>query len=476
MSSYCASSQMNRDKSLFTLSVLFQTFILFALFAVVLLGDPAAMEPVVVSRVGLCVTVVCAFQLASGGLLKPPFLLFVTFALFSFGVPLILAVDPSYSDWYLQQIDGETFSYFSWYTVLCIQAYCLGLVLAQSYQGGSRNKDGVISRFSAYLEEHREDVAFVSQFIFTIFGIVSFAYAIKFMGVSLESGINSARLEVQNSALVNLSRGMFVPAGFMSLVYSEHRSRKRFVLSVLFLYAALTSLSGDRTEGLTLLVAVFVFWYQHMGRLGSANLLKKVVAILSCIAIVLLIPAIASFRVGGVFELNGILNAVEDVFSELGFNFYTVCFQSSLNLPTYHGLTYLASLTSLLPSSFDFLNLGEIAHGYYGEMLYNQAMVVHYPWASFGLGYSLVAESFLNFGVYGFITIVLFGYIVGKLCGQDMEGSFNCYLSFSFLWAFLTVARRGFEFPVNSIEYILVFLPVLIFIFVKVREHFTKRN
>lgn len=476
MSSYCTLISKKHDKAQFTLSVLFQTFLLIVLFLIMLAGEPGSMDPLAVSRIGLVITILCAIQLAFGGLLKAPFLLFATFVLFSFGVPLILAVDPGYSDWYFQQINKVTFSYFGWYTILCIQSYSLGLTLARSVEGRGGTKTGVISRFSAFLEEHREAVASVSQLIFITFGIVAFVYAVRFTSVSVASGIALARAEVQNSALVNLCRGMFIPAGFMLLVYSESKKCKRFVLVVLFFYAALTSLSGDRTEGLTLLVAGFVFWYRHMGRPSGTNVLKSVIALCSCLVIVLLIPAIASFRIGGGFELDGILNTIKDVFSELGFNFYTVCFQSTLHLPMYHGLTYLASLTSLLPASFDILHIQEVAHGLYGEVIYNQAMGANYPWASFGLGYSLVAESYLNFGAYGFFIIALFGIFVGKLCGREDRSPFDRYLSYSFLWAFLTLARRGFEFPVNSIEYIFVFLPILVFVLVQIKMHFSPKT
>lgn len=462
------------------LAVLWQAVLLLVILLFMLAGDPGATSPLVVSRVGLCITLLCAAQLAAGGVLKPPFLLFATFALFSFGIPLLVAVDPSYTDGYLLQVNQGTYAYFSWYTVLCIQAYSLGLTLAGARGMGSESKAleekaGTFARLTDFFDRNRDSVSAVCLVLFVVLGVVCFYYSIRFTTVSVSSGIGVARSSVQNSALDNLCRGLFVPTGFMLLIYSDNRARKRNVLGFMFLYAALTCLSGDRTEGLTLLVAVFVYWFWRTGRNGGASLFKGAAALLGCLAIVALIPAIASFRIGGSFDVGSLGTAVADVFSELGFNFYTVCFQSYLNLPIYHGETYLVSLTSLVPSSLDFLGIREAAHPLYGEVLYNQAMGAYFPWATFGLGYSLVAESYLNFRLLGFIVIFLFGYVAGRLCGRENEGTFDCYLSYSFLWAFLTLARRGFDFPVNSVEYILVFLPLIVFALAHVKLHLNSK-
>ena len=470
----------NREVGYF-LSLLFQAFMLFVILLFMLFGNPRNIEPLVISRVGLVVTLICAIQLGAWGVLRPPFLLFATFVLFSFGVPLILAVNPSYTDWYLQQIDYATYSYFCCYTILCVQAYSIGLLLAcqgESY-GNADNKGsnrGFFDGLSQLFEENNKTVSSVSTGLIIDFGLDSFADACRFTATSVAAGIGAARQVVQNSALDNLCRGMFVPAGFMVLSYSRSSSRKHFVLGALFFYAALTCLSGDRTEGLTLLVAVFVYWYWRMGSKGGANFLKSVVAFFACIFIIFLIPAIASFRIGGNADFGGIGAVIEGVFSELGFNFYTVCFQSSLHLPTYNGLTYLASLTALLPTSFDFLGVREAANVLFGEVIYNKGMAAIYPWATFGLGYSLVAESFLNFKVFGFLLIALFGFLGGRLCGRDGRSSLDSYLSYSFLWAFLTLARRGFNFPVNSIEYILLFVPFLVYVLLRLSLHLTSKR
>lgn len=463
------------------LSVLFQGFVLLALLICMLGGDPGSMGCLTVSRIGLGITIICAVQIARHGVLRPPFLLFVTFVLFSFGIPLLIAVDPGYSSWYLSQISQRTFSQYSWFTILCIQSYSFGLALSGLRSGKSESqsnssKNSLFIRLNSFLFKNRESVSFVCAVLFVVFGFVAFYYSFRFTSASVDSGINAARDTVRNSNIDNLCRGLFVPTGFMLLIYSNRRSRRRLVQATLLFYALLTCLSGDRTEGLTLLVAVFVYWYWHSGRTDSSNVFKAALALIGCLVIIALVPAIASFRVGNGVGFDGIGIAISELFSELGFNFYTVCFQSQLHLPVYHGATYIASLTSLIPSSLDFLGVRAAAESLYGETIFNQAMASVYPWANFGLGYSLVAESYLNFGILGFLVICLFGFVAGLLCGREDRSLFNCYLSYSLLWAFLTVARRGFDFPINSIEYILVFLPLLVVVPISIKLHFSRRG
>lgn len=417
-----------------------------------------------------------------GHILSVETLLFASFCLFSFGVPMLSAFDPNYSDFYMSQIDGITLAQFSWYTTMCIEAYSLGLsVVALQHKQKNKYSEGYgqakkRTHLSDYFAKRADLVVRASTILFIIFGAIAYVYAIRFTAVSLASGIGVARTNVHNNAFDNLARGFFVPLGFMILAYESRPSRKNLVVFVLVLYGFISCVSGDRTEGLTLLVALFTYWYRRMNSKNRVAFSKKGLSILLAAILAFSIPAIAVLRVGG--SVNGLnfVSSVEDIFGELGFNFYTVCFQSYLFHDLYLGKTYIYSLAALIPGSLDFFGIIDACSPLMGEALFNSAMQSSYPWATFGLGYSLVAESFLNFGPLGVVAILILGWAVGNLCDSRKTDLYSDYLRYSFLWSGLTLARRSFNFFVNSIEYIGIFIPISIYIIVKIEEYSKQSN
>ena len=93
-------------------------------------------------------------------------------------------------------------------------------------------------------------------------------------------------------------------------------------------------------------------------------------------------------------------------------------------------------------------------------------MSSNYAWATFGQGYSMIAESSYNFGSFGFIIIGLFGFAIQSLMQVPLSGNakFSKYLSLVLLWSFITIPRRGFEFAVNSIEYDILFMVLIMWL------------
>ena len=78
----------------------------------------------------------------------------------------------------------------------------------------------------------------------------------------------------------------------------------------------------------------------------------------------------------------------------------------------------------------------------------------------------MIAESSYNFGSFGFIVIGLFGFAIQRLIQIPLSGSakFSKYLSLVLLWSFITIPRRGFEFAVNSLEYDILFMVLIMWL------------
>ena len=105
--------------------------------------------------------------------------------------------------------------------------------------------------------------------IFIIFGAIAYLYMLWFAALSFSAGISYARDVISTNAVRNMARGLFVPSGFMFLVFSDSKTARKYVFALLVLYGLIGTASGDRTESMTLLVAL-AYYYGEMG-FGSSG-------------------------------------------------------------------------------------------------------------------------------------------------------------------------------------------------------------
>lgn len=393
------------------------------------------------------------------GIAKPGSIIMYAFVAFQFGVPMIIAFDPSYSDYALVNIASGVLVKCAWYTIVCIQCYSLGAIIA-CYAGAKRpSKRSKQHQFLDFALGDENRVAKTALVVFAVFGVIAYIYMLWFAALSFSSGIAYARDVISTNAVRNIARGLFVPAGLMFLVFSHTNSSRKMVFALLALYGLIGTASGDRTESMTLLVAL-VYYYGEMGFGKNKSTSSKVLMVVALVVIVLCLPVVAQHRMGNNFSFDSFGELAEDVFAETGYNFYSICFQTSFTQELHYGFSYLISLLAMVPSS---LMPSPIANFFTSNLPANwidDVMSSNFAWATYGQGYSMIAESSYNFGNLGFIVIGLFGYAIQRLIQVPLSRNrkFSEYLSLVLLWSFITIPRRGFEFTVNAIEYDVLFM------------------
>lgn len=393
------------------------------------------------------------------GVAKPGSIIMCAFVAFQFGVPMIIAFDSSYTDYVIANIPPDVLVKCAWYTIVCIQCYSFGAIVA-CYAGvrrpQKRQKEHPFLDF-ALGDESR--VARTALAVFAVFGAIAYVYMLWFAALSFSAGIAYARDVISTNAVRNIARGLFVPAGLMFLVFSDNRSLKKIVFGLLTVYGLIGTASGDRTESMTLLV-VLVYYYGEMGFGKNKTVGSKVLMVAGLALIVLCLPIVAQHRMGNDFAFDSLGGLIEDVFAETGYNFYSVCYQTIFMQNLHYGFSYLISLLAMIPSSLMPSSISSFFTSNLPANWIDSVMASNYTWATYGQGYSMIAESSYNFGSLGFIVIGLFGYAIQCLIQVSLSGNrkFSQYLSLVLLWSFITIPRRGFEFTVNSIEYDILFM------------------
>lgn len=115
----------------------------------------------------------------------------------------------------------------------------------------------------------------------------------------------------------------------------------------------------------------------------------------------------------GLFSASN--NVVGQFLGEIGWTVTSICWTMNLvpaRYPFRHGMSYLVSLVSWIPTPFFGSVHPCVTWGNLGDWLQNVLGM------SYGPGYSMVAESYINFGWFGLIALFVEGAIVVRLVGR----------------------------------------------------------
>lgn len=199
------------------------------------------------------------------------------------------------------------------------------------------------------------------------------------------------------------------------LGYKEDPYKRKLILAAMLLDVIATLYMGGRSGAfmsiLGILVAYHYFIHQFQKReiigIGATGYLTM--AISNGISLNRTESGRSLFDIfTGIFSAK---NVVTEFIGELGWNLSSVCWTMNL-VPQYYpyryGMSYLVSLLTFIPSSF-FSNGHPIVKwaniGDWLQAALNQTS---------GPGYTMIAESYINFGWYGFVALVLEGYIISR--------------------------------------------------------------
>lgn len=409
---------------------------------------------------------VATVVLCNRGVVKPASIIMYAFCAFQFGIPMVIAIDSSYTDYVITSIPPSTLVTCSWYTLICIEVYSFGSIVA-CFSGISKSRGPrKSSKTIDFAFGDRELVAKVALGLFVFFGIAAYFYMLWFAQLSFSSGIAVARDVIGTNAVRNISRGLFVPAGFLYLIFSMNKAGKRRVFWTMAIYGLIGTLSGDRTESMTLIV-VLAYYYGELSTVNRGSSKSKLVMVVVLALVVLSLPIVAQTRMGNSVTVESLGSQLESVFTETGYNFYSVCFQSMFIDRIHYGTSYLVSLLAMAPSSLMPSSITSFMQTNLPAYWIDDVMAAHFAWVTYGQGYSMIAESAFNFGNAGFLVIAIFGYAIQRLTQSPLSGNslFSKYLSVVLLWSFLTIPRRGFDFMVNAIEYDVIFIVILMWLF-----------
>lgn len=413
-------------------------------------------------------------------IVTPVNMFFGTFCLFQFGLPIIYGVNGNYYNFYIELFSRNTLLEAAKYSVISIVVASIAISFALI--GRQSSYEIKIGKFERIFNNNKHTVAQAAYFIFIFCAVIILPMTLMAVMTQLASGIYStANRDVMiGNALLRFVQEFFYSSALLTLCFEEKYKRKLFVKIVYAIVCINMLLLADRAFGLVgLLVLAYynTFIEEKKGQTKNSKTKKRTWMFASVIVVLLFLMAfIAAKRKGystGLFVFTVLL---ESVLSEFGFNFTSICFVMDYvpRLDSFkYGSTYLLSILQLIPSSLDIGGFLSNTENVLGETwLYNMNNSVGREFLNFGVGFSIIGESYINFAWFGILMIFIIVFLVSKLLRIKLNSYWKNYILLIMLLDLMMLPRRQFATLLKSVEYAIIFMGLYLYVFISLRRKY----
>ena len=378
----------------------------------------------------------------------------LVFYLFQNGQLLLYTFGANFDFFYVEKFSTELLIQSVFFSNLCMCS-----AFAAAIFSFDEKKNWVAKR----IDNISNDVVYeASRIGWILTGIVTLALMVFKLVVWVGGGYSAIIVfEAAVPSIIGMIEALF-PAFSILMIVSAVKSNRgtKMVITLFLIWGILTALIGDRTTGIGVVIIVLLMYYY--GYFSSFDRRNKIMFIVGGLITLVLIAFAANFRNHDEFVLGSIFSVRGSVVYELGFSFFP-----------------LSAIMDMCPGNYDFL---------YGESMFSSVVTGFFPesldifgifssladkasipthWIAdryqygFGMDCSLNAETYANFGMYGFIAMfVICAFIAAflkKVDYKDNKNVFSQYIGFALLFGWFTLPRRRSYYIYNKIFwYVLV--------------------
>ena len=396
--------------------------------------------------------------------------------MFQFGIPFLYALNPTYSNWYITQFDYPDLIYCVFYSVICIEFFILGAFFTSDKIRIKNNKN-----LTCFSDINNKNIYKVSLILFIATSIIVIPVTVYVIYLALLNGYNYVKTDSMGlfNGITRFGQGLIVPALILLIIYSPSpKVRKRYYIISIFYCAALL-FTGGRTTSISMLISILFLNFklkEDSENIKSKKLVfKKIVIILGILVIGVMGVWVAQIRFYGSIKSLSILSIFESLVEEMGGSIIPFAFTRYYipsSEPIKYGLSYIYSFICLIPKSIDLTGyVTSINYSLPEFWIANRLSESFGDLYNFGIGYSVIAESYYNFGSYGFIAVFIQSVIINKLINIDYSASnskkFKLYIEMVMLFSLITYPRRSFFTLLKSFEYYILCIALLIIFYCK---------
>lgn len=401
------------------------------------------------------------------------FILF--FFLFNFGQPLMWALGIHQSDeigqttlYTLGRASTSSIAYTQILTLISIVMFHLGAVFCYKPRNKKNISNNLISKVNVQITTK---AIFYTCFILSLFVIpISFYISVYDLIFSQSHGYSALYYDDSKVNIVafNLLKRMFFPCLVGLLIGSNyHKGARLFVYTVFAFYLIINLLSGDRGSWVyDLVILVFmrhtfykkIRWKQMLMGTGIGLLFLYFVNVFVELRST---TGISLKNVKESFTFNN--SPIVDFIFEMGGSMRPalVLIQYDWDIWPYAN-SYITSFIGLLPEKV--INLLGIPY-----VSLTSWFSQDYLGISYGAGFSIVAESLLNYGpIFAPLVMLFLGYIISSLTflnkdSNIKEDALRIFFTVSTMSVFMSMVRGHLQHSLNVWLYSVVILFILIF-------------
>lgn len=308
----------------------------------------------------------------------------------------------------------------------------------------------------------------------SLFKVLNFGYFGLFTGKKL-TGINAINTRLSL---------FFIPATIFILIGGK-KSKGFIILSLILILTStlIRFFIGDRSGAVLPLIAYFWTWHKVIKPI-PVFLLASIGAFL----LFIVFPLVSLTRnISGIYRLNfeflkeaflTIQNPAVSIISEMGITSITMAYTLQLVPyvePYQLGKSYFYGFYSIIPNFFAEVHPAK-AYGTPSDWLV-WTVNPYFAREGGGLGYSFIAEAYLNFGwIGGLILLIILGFLTGKLhtLTLDKNRLGKIALVASFMAFYLKYARADINSVIRPLIWY-AFIPyLLIYIYYLLKEYHEK--
>lgn len=425
--------------------------------------DMAVVRYVCISAFVVLALEVLASYRISNVFLTPSILFLMAFYVFQNGQLLLLALGIDFNSFYINTLNQYTQDVAIYSSISSVVAGYACLICTKENCSIENKIEPINYSIDKLNPDRVAQIAYVG-FIGTTLIAVPLVF-VKFFFVRIGGYTAVRNLESSIPSIVNFLEYMFFPFVLLIQIYDKQkRSNIAAVFAVIWLI--LTALCGDRTTGIAGLAVLAYLRMSILSHPKRGNLFKTLI-----IAVLLLIFIDISYIVrtrGSFSDLSIGLGLFTGFLSELGFSCFPL-YTMMHTVPQYEGFRYgigylFSFIGGMIPSFIDptgtIRNVNAQAHIF--EAWHSR----YFSQYSFGFGFSLNAESYINFGWFGLIGIFIVCLIVFHFLGgshiKNSKSNWALYRMCVLLFLWFTLPRRDSYYIWKAISYALIIMQIYI--------------
>ena len=301
------------------------------------------------------------------------------------------------------------------YSIISITAFHFGAVIA--YTGRVSNK----------AQLNAESVVCAYKRLGKLMGIIAVPAFMAKSAINLlavNSGGYGNYYDVNASmgtvgTILGIIANWYSPCMLILLIaYRDNKKYCNIFLTAMFTEVIVALLVGGRSGAVMTMLGMLLAFHYFIRPIRKKDMIVGAGVAYLGMAV---LNAIATFRnlmnrsLGDLVELtvSSLGNAVGELLGELGWTLTSICWTMELvpsDYPYRYGMTYLASLTTAIPSSFfgGRANHPVVIWAHLAEWLQGALN------KSYGPGFSMIAEAYINYGGMGIVMMAIVGFLIAK--------------------------------------------------------------